>query len=69
MMQIGNYILDERQIQIIKEENNYVLVNTSTGSKYIYMNGGNLYCPKGSKYYSYGNVSINSAVRKYNRAP
>ena len=50
-------------------KNNYVLVNFSKGSKYIFMNGGNLYCPKGSKYYSYGNVTINSAVKKYNRAP
>lgn len=32
MMQIGNYILDERQIQIIKEENNYVLVSAGAGS-------------------------------------
>ena len=32
MMQIGNYILDERQIQIVKEENNYVLVSAGAGS-------------------------------------
>ena len=31
-MQIGNYILDERQIQIIKEESNYLLVTSGAGS-------------------------------------
>ena len=31
-MQIGNYILDERQIQIIKEESNYLLVSSGAGS-------------------------------------
>ena len=31
-MQIGNYTLDKRQEEIIKEDNNYILVTAGAGS-------------------------------------